>query len=163
MVRLADAVLLEGIAYELDDMRDERVLRLGWTRATSSGWSLEFGGEGAYNRLSSETGLFTIDAQNLRTRINLPIETAIVSEHRGEVFTNLVRNVSSRIRLDFGVAYEASRLEVRGGVECPTIVGILPTQGVDRLADRSLAGAIGHQADRCATRFCRLRQRGGGE
>ena len=94
-VRLEDAGLLEGIAYELDDMRDERVLRLGWTRATATGWSLEFGGEGAYNRLSSETGLFTIDAQNQRTRVDLPIETAIVSEHRGEIFTNLVRNVSS--------------------------------------------------------------------
>jgi hypothetical protein len=131
-VRLADAGLLEGIAYELDDMRDERVLRLGWTRATSSGWSIEFGGEGAYNRLSSETGLFTIDAQNLRTRVDLPIETAIVSEHRGEVFTNLVRNVSSRIRLDFGVAYEASRLEVRGDSNARRSLGFLrPRASID--------------------------------
>ncbi len=46
--------------------------------------------------------------------VRLPINDAVVSEYRGEAFFNAGRKISSDLRLDLGVTFEASRLKVTG-------------------------------------------------
>ncbi len=107
---------LGGSAQQLDDLLEERVGRLTWSRSQPGGWQMEFGAEAAFNRLTSETNFFAIDALGERTRVNLPIDDAIVTERRGEAFVNLGRNLASDLYLDLGLTYETSRLEVTGDV-----------------------------------------------
>ena len=108
------ADLLGGIAQKLDDTLDERVVRLSWTRPAPSGWLIEFGSEAAFNRLETANQFYTIDAANVRTRVALPIDNAVVTEYRGELFANAGRDLSDTLHVDFGVTYEASRLTLRG-------------------------------------------------
>jgi hypothetical protein len=103
-----------GFAQDLDDERDETVLRGVWSRSNLLGWSVEAGAEGVLNSLRSDVNLYGIEAGGARTPIPLPIGHAVVTEHRGEAFVNAGRNLSKVLRLDLGVTYEASRLTVTG-------------------------------------------------
>jgi outer membrane receptor protein involved in Fe transport len=78
------------------------------------GWNVEFGAEGAFNRLRSDGDLFALDAAGGRTRIDLPVDQAVVRERRAEIFVNVGRPLSSTLRLDAGATYETSRLTVSG-------------------------------------------------
>ncbi len=108
------ADLIGGNQHLLDDRLEERVGRVSWTRDKLRGWTVEIGGEAAYNELTSETGLFSIDADDERTRIDLPIENAVISERRGELFARASTGLSSNLNLDLGVTYEYSELELTG-------------------------------------------------
>ena len=47
-------------------------------------------------------------------RTDLPIDDAVVEERRGEVFANLGRAWTPRLRMDAGLRYELSNQTVRG-------------------------------------------------
>lgn len=112
VVPLENATPTTGLYSKFDDWRAERVGRLAWTR-TTGGWALELGMEGAYNRLRSDLNLYELAGDD-RTRVDLPIDQAVVEEYRGEAFVNAGRNLASNLRLDLGLNYEASRLIVSG-------------------------------------------------
>jgi hypothetical protein len=106
-----------GQTQNSKEWREERVARVSWSRPDLGGWSAELGVEGAFNRLKSLVKYESIDGFGARTRINLPIDDAIVSEYRGEAFANLGRDLSRSLHLDVAVNYEASRLTVTGDVQ----------------------------------------------
>lgn len=107
-------VMSGGSEQSLEDESEESLLRLVWNRANLRGWSVELGGEGVLNKLDSDVGLFSVAADRTRTRIDLPIDQAVVREKRGEIFVNAGRPLTSQLRLDLGLTYETSRLTVRG-------------------------------------------------
>jgi hypothetical protein len=111
--RIAGSVL-GGFAQTLDDRREERVLRLVWNRTDLAGWSIETGGEAAWNKLDSVVDLEAIAAGGTRSPIDLPVDDAVVKERRAELFVNAGRALSSALRIDGGLTYETSRLTVAG-------------------------------------------------
>ena len=112
-----DGDVLGGFAQDLDDDKEESVLRIVWNRGDWNGWSVETGAEGVINRLRSNVDLFTIDDAGDRQIVDLPIGDAVVNEHRAEVFINAGRPIAPRMRLDFGLTWEGSRLIVTGDAE----------------------------------------------
>lgn len=109
-----NSVVLGGFSQTLDDARDERVMRLVFNRPGLGAWTLETGVEGALNRLESDVDLFSIASGGVRTQIDLPVDQAVVKEVRGEAFVNAGRALTPRLRADFGLTYETSKLTVRG-------------------------------------------------
>lgn len=106
-----------GFIQDLDNLQDERVLRLVWNRSDLGGWSVEAGAEGVLNRLDSDVNVYRIDPGGGQTRIDLPVDQAVVKEYRGEAFVNAGTALSKALRLDLGLTYEASRLTVSGDAE----------------------------------------------
>lgn len=105
---------LGGSQQILDDKRDETLGRLVWNRTNLAGWTVELGAEGVLNKLDSDVGFFSVAGTGIRTRIDLPIDQAVVKEKRAEIFINGGRPLTSTLRLDLGVTYETSKLTVRG-------------------------------------------------
>lgn len=103
-----------GSDQSLNDRREETVGRLVWNRSGWAGWNIEAGAEGALNILDSDVNLFVVDGAGTRTRIDLPVDQAKVKEKRAEFFANGGRALSSKLRMDLGLTYEASRLTVSG-------------------------------------------------
>ncbi len=101
----------------LRDWREESVLRLSWTKSDIAGWSAEMGVEGALNKLKSIVELTEVDAAGVAAKVDLPIDDALVTEYRGETFINVGRDLTSRLHVDLGLTYEASRLTVTGDVQ----------------------------------------------
>ena len=120
--RVQDLVI-GGFAQDLQDDRGETLLRLVWSRSPLAGWSVEAGAEGVLNRLDSRVDLFGLSAGGARSRIDLPIGHAIVTERRGEAFVNAGRPLSRRLRLDLGLTYELSRLTVIGDARAQRTLG----------------------------------------
>ncbi len=108
------SVVIGGFAQTLEDQRDETVGRLVWNKADVLGWSLELGAEAALNRLDSQVNLFSIDGTGAQTRVDLPVDQALVTEYRGEAFINAGRVIGKGLRLDLGLVYEKSHLTVTG-------------------------------------------------
>ena len=106
-----------GFAQDVDNKRDETVLRLVWNRANLGGWSVEAGAEGVLNKLDSKVDLFLVGANGNRSRIDLPVDQAVVKEYRGEAFVTAGRPLSPTLRMDLGLTWEASRLTVSGDAE----------------------------------------------
>ncbi len=92
----------------------ETLARLSYSRPKLFGFSFEGGAEIAFNKLNSNLDLFLLDGDGSRTRIDLPIDSATVSELRGEGYLNAGRALSKTVRVDLGLRYEASQLKVRG-------------------------------------------------
>lgn len=92
----------------------ETIGRLSYSKPKLFGFSFEGGVEVAYNKLDSNLDLFLLDDSGGKSRIDLPIEKATVSEVRAEGYLNAGRALSKTVRLDLGLRYEASRLKVRG-------------------------------------------------
>jgi len=118
-------VSLGGSEQILDDQSDETLARLVWNRSNLHGWAVEIGSEAVLNRLDSDVGLFSVAANGTRSRIDLPIDQAVVEEKRGELFVNAGRPLSSSLRLGLGVNYEASRLTVTGDAQARRSLGFL--------------------------------------
>lgn len=110
------AAFAGGSRQALAEDSEESVARLVWSRRDLGGWSVETGGEIAYNRLKSNVAFYTIDPARAETRVDLPLDDATVAETRGEVFVNAGRPLTPRLRMDLGLTYEASRLTVAGDV-----------------------------------------------
>ena len=106
--------VIGGFEQGSTSQRDETVARLNWTRADLGGFSVETGAEVALNTLDYQNNLFILGPGGTRTRIDLPIDNATVSERRGEVYVKAGRQLSKVLRLDAGLNYELSNLKVRG-------------------------------------------------
>jgi hypothetical protein len=117
--------VIGGSEQDLEDQRDESLARLVWNRSNLLGWSVEAGAEGVLNRLDSNVGLFLLDDAGGRSRIDLPIDQAVVKEVRGEAFVNAGRPLTRRLRADFGLTYEASRLTVSGDARAERVLKFL--------------------------------------
>jgi hypothetical protein len=117
--------LIGGFAQDLENQRDETVLRLVWNRSNLHGWSVEAGAEGVLNSLDSDVNLFSIDSGGARTRIDLPVDQAVVKEYRGEAFVTAGRALSPTFRMDLGLTLEASRLTVTGDAQAERVLKFL--------------------------------------
>lgn len=111
------SALIGGNEQQVRSQRDEAVLRGLWTRPDLNGWAVETGVEGALNRLRSKVDLFGFAGDGVRSRIDLPVDEATVSEYRVEGFANASRPLSSRLRMDLALNYEVSRLTVDGDAD----------------------------------------------
>jgi hypothetical protein len=103
-----------GFEQLIDARRNETIGRVSWTRSNLLGLSFEAGAEAAYNTLDDHVELTAIDENGDRVPIDLSIANATVKEKRGEVYVNLGRPLSPTLRVDGGVNYEFSNLQVRG-------------------------------------------------
>jgi hypothetical protein len=113
-----DGGLIDGSSMQtLADDRDETLVRAVWSRADVAGWNVELGAEGVLNRLASDVHLYDLKPGGEQVRIDLPIDQAVVKEYRGEAFVNAGRALTSTLRTDLGLNYEASRLTVSGDAE----------------------------------------------
>jgi hypothetical protein len=92
----------------------EAIVRLTFARGGERALRPEFGGEIAFNRLSSQFTLTNFDTAGAATPVILPAADVVVQELRGEVFANAIWNASSRLTLETGIAIEASRISVSG-------------------------------------------------
>jgi len=94
--------------------RNETIGRLSWSKQKLAGFSFELGGEVAWNTLTDNLGLFVFDENGDKVQIPLPLDNATVTELRGEFYANAGRPLTKKLRMDFGLNYEMSRLKVRG-------------------------------------------------
>jgi hypothetical protein len=131
------SVVTGGIVQDLDNQRDETVARLVWNRSNLAGWSVETGVEGVVNKLDSDVNIFRIDGAGGQTRIDLPVDQAVVKEYRGEAFVNAGKPLSKTLRLDLGLTYEASRLTVRGDAEAERVLKFLKPKASLDYRDKS--------------------------
>src|SRR4051812_29414155 len=70
--------VIGGFEQDLEDQRDETLARLVWNRSDLLGWSVETGAEGVLNRLDSNNNFYELDNAGGRTRIDLPVDQAVV-------------------------------------------------------------------------------------
>jgi hypothetical protein len=117
--------VIGGFVQDIDNVRDERVVRLVWNRSNLGGWSVEAGAEGVLNKLDSDVDFFRLNAGGTQTRIDLPVDQAVVKEYRGEAFVNAGTALSKALRLDLGLTYEVSRLTVSGDAEAERVLKFL--------------------------------------
>ena len=92
----------------------ETIGRLTWTRQDLGGFSVEVGGEAVFNTLDNKTELVLIDEFGNRNPVDIGVDEAEVKEKRAELFLNVGRNLSPAFRVDGGLRYEYSDLEVSG-------------------------------------------------
>lgn len=126
-----------GAIQDLDNQRDETVARLVWNRSNFHGWSVETGVEGVVNKLDSDVNIFRIDGAGGQTRIDLPVDQAVVKEYRGEAFVNAGKPLTKTLRLDLGLTYEASRLTVTGDAEAERVLKFLKPKASLDYRDKS--------------------------
>ena len=132
---------LGGFTQRLDDRRDETLGRLSWSRDRLAGWTVEVGAEGVLNRLDSQVDLFQLGTGGAATRIDLPIDHAVVEERRGEAFVNAGRALSPTLRVDLGLTGEASRLTVTGDATAErTLTFVKPKATLDWRPEGFLGG-----------------------
>ena len=117
--------VIGGFTQDLEDERDETVARIVWNRSNLRGWSVEMGAEGVLNRLDSDVKYYELDVGGAPTRIDLPVDQAVVEEYRGEAFVNAGRSLSPTTRIDLGLTFEASRLTVTGDAEAQRVLKFL--------------------------------------
>ncbi|MEO7603063.1 MAG: hypothetical protein ABIS39_07375 [Sphingomicrobium sp.] len=111
---LGGSPVLGGSEQFTDSKLQESVAKLSWSKPDLGGFNFETGVEVAYNKLDYALELFRLLEDGERERINLPLENAIVSELRGEVYASAGRQLSPALRVDGSVNMEFSRLKVRG-------------------------------------------------
>jgi hypothetical protein len=131
------SIVTGGVVQDLDNQRDETVARLVWNRSDFHGWSVETGVEGVINKLDSDVNVFRINAAGDRSRIDLPVDQAVVKEYRGEAFVNAGKPLSKSLRLDLGLTYEASRLTVTGDAEAERVLRFLKPKASLDYRDKS--------------------------
>lgn len=96
---------------------DEVLGRLSWSSPKLLGFSAEFGSEVAYNRLENATEVYVLGPAGARTKLDLPIDSAVVDELRTESYLNLGRQLTKRLRLETRLAFETSDLNVSGDTQ----------------------------------------------
>ena len=111
---LGHTEVLGGSQQLSKSQRNETLGRLTWTKSNVLGFQFEAGGEAAWNTLQYHLDLFDFDQNGDKTRIDLPIDNALVTELRGEVWINASRSLSKTVRIDLGLNYEMSHLKVSG-------------------------------------------------
>ncbi|MFC7537648.1 TonB-dependent receptor domain-containing protein [Sphingomonas sp. GCM10030256] len=103
-----------GFEQSQESKLNETIAKLGWTRSNVFGLTFEAGVEGALNTLDNDLSLFVINQNGDRVRRDLPIDQAKVKERRGELYVNAGRNLTPALRVDGGLRYEFSTLNVSG-------------------------------------------------
>lgn len=111
---LGGAYVLGGSQDQTDARRDESITRLTWSRQKLWGFRFETGGEFSLNTLDYAFGLFSVGPGGQRQPTDLPIENAKVKETRGEVWVNVGRPITAKLRVDAGLNFENSHLTVTG-------------------------------------------------
>lgn len=106
--------LLGGFRQASKIERGETLARLSWSRPTLFGFTFEASGEAALNSLDADLNYYSVAAGGGETRIDLPIDQATVREERSQIGLNLGRAMTGRLRVDAALAWETSRLKVRG-------------------------------------------------
>ena len=101
---------------------NETIGKVSWTRANLLGFSFEAGAEAVLNTLDYELLLFEIDENGERVRLDLPLDDARVKEKRGEAYVTVGRSITPKLRVDGGINFEASRLEVTGDTEAGRVL-----------------------------------------
>jgi len=91
----------------------ETVFRTTLARSGTQSLKPEFGGEIAFNKLSSELSLRVEDG-GVESEIILPAANVTVEEIRGEAFANLIWAATPDLSLETGLAVEASDISVSG-------------------------------------------------
>jgi hypothetical protein len=125
-------VVVGGFEQRQTASLGETIGKVSWTRSSIVGFSVELGAEAAFNRLDNSTRLAVVDENGVRVPILLPISDAQVEETRGELTLNVGRNVAPDFRIDGGIAWEFSRLEVTGDAEARRSLRFLkPTLSID--------------------------------
>jgi hypothetical protein len=120
--------IVGGFEQLIDAKRNETIGRVSWTRSNMLGMSFEVGAEAAYNTLDDHTTLSIVDENGDKVPIDLPIADATVKEKRGEVYVNVGKTLSSALRIDGGVNYEFSKLQVRGDATADRALKFLKPQ-----------------------------------
>ena len=129
---LPGAAVDSGFEQLVKARRNETIGRLSWTRERLWGMSFEAGAEAAYNTLDSNVDFSSIDENGNRIPIPLPIANATVKEKRGEAYVSVGKTFSSSLRVDGGVNYEWSDLQVRGDATADrTLTFLKPNFAVD--------------------------------
>lgn len=103
-----------GVSQMLHDTLAETLARVVWSRPDLGGWNVEVGAEGVLNKLDSQVDLFLIGPGGGKTRVDLPVDNAVVKELRGEAFVNAGRALTSNLRMDMGATFETSQITVSG-------------------------------------------------
>jgi hypothetical protein len=106
-----------GFQQLSDSQRNETLGRLTWTKPKLLGFQFEAGGEVAWNTLTDNLELFGFDENGDKTRIDLPLDNATVTELRGEFWINGGRPLTKTLRMDLGLNYEMSDLKVSGDAQ----------------------------------------------
>jgi hypothetical protein len=94
--------------------RNETLGRLTWSKDKLFGFQFEAGGEIAWNTLDYALDLSSFDENGDKTRVDLPLDNARVTELRGEFWVNGSRPLTKTLRMDVGLNYEMSHLKVSG-------------------------------------------------
>ena len=128
---IVDHIVVGGSEQINESQRNETIGRLTWSRPDLGGFNVETGVEVALNKLDSQVDLVDIiDGEKIRR--DLPIDSAVVSEKRGEIFAKAGRALTPKLRADAGLAYEYSRLTVTGDTQAKRSLGFLkPSLTVD--------------------------------
>ena len=135
--------VLGGFEQLQDAKRNETILRLNWTRSDLVGFSAEAGIEGVLNTLDQKVSLFELLEGGEREQIDLPLDEARVREKRAEGFVRLGRQITSSIRLDGGLNYEFSKLNVSGDTEAERTLRFLkPSVTLDWRGASGLHGQL---------------------
>ena len=103
-----------GFQQLSQSQRNETLGRLTWSEPKLLGFQFESGAEAAWNTLDFNLDLFDLDPNGARTRVDLPLDNARVTELRGEFWINGSRALTKRLRMDLGLNYEMSHLKVSG-------------------------------------------------
>lgn len=111
---LGHTEVVGGFQQLSKSQRNETLGRLTWSKPNILGFQFEAGGEVAWNTLDYHLDLFASDENGDKTRIDLPVDNARVTELRGEFWVNGSRQLSKTLRLDIGMNYEMSHLKVSG-------------------------------------------------
>lgn len=108
---------ISGFAALQASRYDEVLGRISWSNPKLLGFSAEFGSEVAYNRLANATEVYVLGPAGARTKLDLPIDSAVVDELRSESYVNLGRHLTKRLRLETRLAFETSDLTVSGDTQ----------------------------------------------
>ena len=123
LYNILNSNVLGGFEQSNVSQRDETIGRLTWNRTNLAGFNVETGVEVAFNKLDSQVDLFVIEEGGEKTRIDLPIDSAVVKEKRADVFVKAGRSITPKLRADVGLAYEKSRLTVTGDTSAERTLG----------------------------------------
>lgn len=111
---LGHTQVVGGFQQLSQSQRNETLGRLTWSKQKLLGFQFESGGEVAWNTLDYNLNLFAFDENGVKTRVDLPLDNARVTELRGEFWVNGSRPLSKTLRMDLGLNYEMSHLKVSG-------------------------------------------------
>jgi hypothetical protein len=122
---LGGATLLSGFRQRSLLERGETLGRVSWSHQALFGMTIEATGEAALNSLDADLGFYSVAAGGTETRIDLPIDEATVREKRGQLGLNVGRSLGSGFRVDAAIAWETSRLKVRGDTDADRSLSFL--------------------------------------